>query len=576
MAEELNALGQVAGGREGSGLAQILGTGSFNPAMFAAIPKQAYEQQQAKKAKNYEAGVKDIADLKPEGLNEDIIKEVVPAINQTKKMFSDFWAKGVDPTDPRNVDAYIAFQKQKSATQGLLEAAKQKKDLYTKAYDIQANNADDTKFDRLESQKMLNQYYSTPLKDVEKLKQMQNEGLLVPAYNFEKHTRDELFKGVPYLPAEITNPVEIGGGMMRANKVERVNLKDIENRTSKVLQNPTTFKERKFNEELDRLVNSAQPLVDPTKNEIVGFTTGNETYDKAIVEARAAKGFDKLSPKDQFFEMKKAVAIGIAKEMYPDKKEADFKYPSKTNINVNIGGDPNSGDLIPTFIANRIKEVDAEIKNNPGKYNVNQQWNMLADATGGKVLTSEGSGKGTITGIRLPNAVNLGRVFLTASKNQVLTIQNGKYRPSQGSGTVPGEIVGTVIVYKDKNGVTTTPNDPNGIKYFQIEMKPVKATTDSEIDKAMSQFILSDPNASSITKEAFKKMLKNSEDIQGNFKVEYRADDPVGQTIVSEVAYGSNVVSNTQFNKAKGSNDPKPQPQNNSKKAVIPGLFNND
>ena len=576
MAEELNALGQVAGGREGSGLAQILGTGSFNPAMFAAIPKQAYEQQQAKKAKNYEAGVKDIADLKPEGLNEDIIKTVVPAINQTKKMFSDFWAKGVDPTDPRNVDAYIAFQKQKSATQGLLEAAKQKKELYGKAYDLHTSNPDDTKFNRLESEKRLNEYYNTPLTDIENLKKIQNEGILAPAFDFEK-TKLELFKGVPYSAAEIRNPVDIGSGMMKAEKREKVNVQEIENRTSKLLQNPTTYKERKFNEELDRLVNSAQPLYDPNKKEIVGFTTGNVSYDQAIAEARSKPGFDKLSPKEQFNEMKKSVAIGIGKEMYPDKYEADFKYPSKTNINVNMGGgDPNSGDLIPTFIANRTKEVDAEIKNNPGKYNVNQQWNMLADATGGKILTSEGSGKGTITGIRLPNAVNLGKVFSTASKNQVLTIQNGKYRPSQGSGTVPGEIVGTVIVYKDKNGVTTTPNDPNGIKYFQLEMKPIRATTDSEIDKAMSQFILSDPNASSITKEAFKKMLKNSEDIQGNFKVEYRADDPVGQTIVSEVAYGSNVVSNTQFNKAKGSNDPKPQPQNNSKKVVIPGLLNND
>jgi hypothetical protein len=574
MAEELNALGQVAGGREGSGLAQILGTGSFNPAMFAAIPKQAYEQQQAKKAKNYEAGVKDIADLKPEGLNEDIIKEVVPAINETKKMFSDFWAKGVDPTDPRNVDAYIAFQKQKSATQGLLEAAKQKKDLYTKAYDIQANNADDTKFDRLESQKMLNQYYSTPLKDVEKLKQMQNEGLLVPAYNFEKHTRDELFKGVPYLAAEITNPVDIGGGMMRANKVEKVNLKDIENRTSKVLQNPTTFKERKFNEELDRLVNSAQPLVDPTKNEIVGFTTGNETYDKAIVEARAAKGFDKLSPKDQFFEMKKAVAIGIAKEMYPDKKEADFKYPSKTNINVNVGGgDPNSGDLIPTFISNRVKEVQSEIINNPGKYTIDQQWDMIKQKVGGTILKNK---EGDVTGIRLINPANMGRVFITASKNQILSQQNGKFRPTKGTGTIPGEYVATDWVYKDKNGVTTTPNNPDAITYFQIEMKPIRATTDSEIDKAMSQFILSDPNASSITKEAFKKMLKNSEDIEGTYKIEYRADDPVGQAQVAELVYGSSVVSNVLLNKAKGSNDPKPQPQNNSKKTVIKGLFNND
>jgi len=87
MAEQLDALGQVALGREGSGLAQVLGSGNFNPAMFAAIPKQAYEADVARKAKAFEAGVKDIADLKPEGLNEDIIKTVVPAINATKKCF---------------------------------------------------------------------------------------------------------------------------------------------------------------------------------------------------------------------------------------------------------------------------------------------------------------------------------------------------------------------------------------------------------------------------------------------------------------------------------------------------------
>ncbi len=567
---ELDALGQVALGREGSGLAQVLGGGNFNPAMFAAIPKQAYEQQTAVKQKRYETGIKDITELKPEGLNEDIIKTVVPEINATKKMFSDYWSKGIDPSDPKNVDAYLAFQKQKANTQGLIEAAKQKKELYGKAYDLQMNNADDTKFDRIESEKRLNEYYNTPLKDIEGLKRIQNEGILVPAYNFEKHTRDELFKGVPYLAAEINNPVSIGNGMMKAEKIERVNVKDIENRTSKVLDNPTTFKERKFNEELDRLVNSAQPLYDPTKKEIVGFTTGNDTYDASIAEARAQKGFDKLSQKEQFAEMKKAVAIGIAKEIYPDKKDANFHYPSKTNVNVNIGGDKNSGDLIPTFINNRVKETQAEIKNNPGKYTIDQQWDLIKEKVGGNVLKDQ---KGNITGIRLSNPANMGQVFITSAKNQVLSLQGGKFRPTKGVGTIPGEYVGTDWVYKDKNGVTTTPNNKDAIAYYQIEMKPIRATTDSDIDKAMGNFIMSDPNAASITKEAFKKMLKNSEDIQGNYKIEYRADDPVGQAQVSELVYGSNVVSNAQFNKAKDSNDPS-QVQPAGQKAIIPGLFN--
>jgi len=572
MAEQLDALGQVALGREGSGLAQVLGSGNFNPAMFAAIPKQAYEADVARKAKAFEAGVKDIADLKPEGLNEDIIKTVVPAINATKKMFSDYWAKGVDPTNPKNVDAYLAFQKQKAETQGLLEAAKQKKELYGKAYDIHTNNPDDSKFDRLESEKRLAQYYGTSLSDIEGLKKIQNEGILAPAFDFEKYKLD-LFKDVKYLPAEITNPVDIGGGRMKGEKTERINTEEIQNRTSKVLQNPTSFKERRFNEELDRLVNSAQPLFDPAKKEIVGFTTGNPSYDASIAQARSKPGFDKLSPKEQFAEMKKGIAIGIGKEMYPDQYDANFHYPSKTNINVNVGGDKNTGDLIPTFISNRTKEVDNDIKSNPAKYTVPQQWEMLAKATGGRILTKGGNGQGPINGISLPNAVNLGQVFMTASKNQTLSLdQNGNYIPTKGAGTIPGEIVRTLIVYKDKNGVTTTPNDPNGTKYFQIEMKPIKATTDAEIDKKMSQFVLSDPNAASITKEAFKAMLKNSADINGNFKVEYVADDPVGQAIVSEVAYGSNVVSNTQFNKAKGSNDQKPQPKTGSK-IVIDGLF---
>lgn len=568
MGEQLDPLGQVALGREGSGLAQVLGTGNFNPGVFASIPQQMYAQKLADKKAGYTAGIKDVSELKPEGLNEDIVKVVVPSINQTKKMFSDFWAKGVDPNDPKNVDAYLAFQKQKTETQRLLEAAKQKKEMYTEAWKIHTTNADDTKYDRLESEKRLNEFYNTPITEYDKMRAMQNEGILAPAYNFDKHLREEVFKGVPYNSAEIKNPVDIGGGMMKAEKTERVNIREIENRTTKILDNPTTFKERKLNEEIDRIVNSAQPLYDPNKKEIVGFTTGNQTYDAAIMQVRSTPGFDNMSQKEQFYAMKKAVLMGMGKELYPDKVDAEFKYPSKTNVNVNIGG-KESGDTIPTFISNRTKEVEAEIKNNPGKYDVKTQWGMIAEKTGGKVLKDE---SGQITGIRLPNAVSLGQTYASASRNQVLTLQNGKYRPAKGTGIIPGQITGTLIVYKDKNGVTTTPNDPNGIKYFQIEMKPIKATTDAEIDKAMSQFIMSDPNAASITKEAFKDMLKNAADINGNFKVEYRADDPVAQAQVSEIAYGGNVVSNTQFNKAKKSNDPVLN-TGAKDKIQIPGLF---
>lgn len=212
--------------------------------------------------------------------------------------------------------------------------------------------------------------------------------------------------------------------------------------------------------------------------------------------------------------------------------------PKPTNVNV---GDNKKEKAT---IATHYYQTAEEVAQNP-----NMSPDQIAEMFGGKAIVQPSTGLFMINIPLSPTTKPFVIVPLASTLGRNKSKGETKFSPNS---SMKGQVAGTpkenYITWK-KDGNTVTPNTPGAKAYGQIIYDPVKVNTKSEteIDAAFALF-QKEPGNENVTKQAYKAMLENANNIGEDFKVEYDLSDPVQRTYYDQ-ALGGMTISQTGFNR---------------------------
>lgn len=217
---------------------------------------------------------------------------------------------------------------------------------------------------------------------------------------------------------------------------------------------------------------------------------------------------------------------------------------------VDIGFAPSRGSSTSketTTIANHYNNIAQRVQQNP-----NLSPEQVAQEFGGTAEVNPRSGAVTV---KLPIPPNV-KPFVAIPAANILIQNKGESgertgnfaKNAAGKGQVAGTVAGNQIMWK-KGGNTSTPNTAGAKAYGQITYNPVKVDTKDDEAVGLSYKSFKEANPSTnVTKEVYKQMLENGDDVGEVFKVEYDLSDPVQRTYYDQVL-GGNTVSQTGFNR---------------------------
>lgn len=221
---------------------------------------------------------------------------------------------------------------------------------------------------------------------------------------------------------------------------------------------------------------------------------------------------------------------------------------------------PKETTTIATHYSNIAKEVQQEPNLSP---------DQVAERFGGTAITNPRTGTFDVN-LPIPPTV---KPFVVVPIGSTLTLKDHNYTRNRGAkGQVAGTVAGNQLTWKDKNGVTTTPNSPGAEPYGQVFYNPVKADpqNDNEFEQSFALFKEEKGNEN-VSKEAYKQMLQNGSSVGKAFKVEYNLNDAVQRTYYDAVL-GTPAISQTAFNKESKASGKAPvaKPINETKKKESP------
>jgi hypothetical protein len=505
-----DGLSGVFRGVEGSGEAQIIGSGPGLQIAEQILAKDRYEKEKKKKE------TADVAKLGSGSVtskwSQTNFKELMPTLSQYRSEFGDVMRGIQTEKDPYKRE--ILKQEYADKFNRLEELAKTDSMVYDEYQKyVDAYKKDPNKFDtevevngRIynvdEAQAVLANPYNVP----ELQEEIQKAGGVIPwraqnwrkfvpetAYSINEDIKSQGIKLDQWIEDDLR---KVGGEKLIVIKTglkpERLES------TYNSFWDRKSLKGERFRDQMDRNVSEGAQIVedsagnkiligsDPLMQKSIDFLMSNKKKTETIedVKARLPKEYGK-----RVF------------DKYHQGEEKQSRIPNywqQINLKSTPGGGSGGDDkkiTIPDYYNMTVAPVIENVRNS--SLSADEQFKEIADAlnlgdkSGSIKILKAANG---LSALEMPsppvklNEKGLPQPFQFNGQN-VLIKKGGNYWPASSNETFVGSIKGSpVMMFKDRNGVTTIPSDPTGIPYLQAVF------IDNDGQEFKAQFDLTNPD----------------------------------------------------------------------------------